>query len=330
MFTISAAFAQQDDMSLIPYRTGDKWGYSSADKNMVIPAKYDDSEWFSEGLAAVKVGNKWGYINRAGKMVIPAKFTVAKPFSKGYVPTKANNGGDTILFAGASIREDGVEVCIDSKGNILKGCPAKTEENEPAIAVVTEKKVYSVANDGFYDEIVDDFNVNGETYYIAKKNGMYGVFNTKFEMSLPFEYSSITETNAANANYIVGGKNGVYGLYDYAGKELMPMNATAMQVINGPMNKGYIIVKENGRAFVKLIDGTAIMNRGYNDILYDDMGGFVLVGDNNLRGFYFIDNTYIAPKYSDVKLMTGGKYLKVKTFSGETGYIDVKGSEYFK
>ena len=330
VFTLSTAFAQQYDMSLIPYRIGDKWGFSATDKNIVIPAKYDDTQWFSEGLAAVKIGSKWGYINKTGKLVIPAKFTVAKPFTKGYIPTSAGNGGDTILFAGASVREDGVEVCIDAKGKILKGCPAKTEENESAIAVVTEKKLYSVANDGFYDEIVNDFNVNGETYYIARKNGLYGVFNTKFEMSLPFEYNSITEKRAASNYYLVASKNGVYALYNYAGKELMPMSATAMQVVNGPNNVGYIILKENGRASVKLVDGTAIMNRNYSDVIYDDQGGFILVGDNNLKGFYFTDNTYISPKYTDVKLMPGGKFLKVKTFSGETGYIDTAGNEYFK
>ena len=72
------------------------------------------------------------------------------------------------------------------------------------------------------------------------------------------------------------------------------------------------------------------MNRNYSDVIYDDQGGFILVGDNNLKGFYFTDNTYISPKYTDVKLMPGGKFLKVKTFSGETGYIDTAGNEYFK
>lgn len=329
LFTITASFAQKYDMSLIPYRNGEKWGYSSADKNIVISAKYDEAQWFSEGYAAVKMGNKWGYINNAGKLVIPAKFNVAKPFSKGYIPTKMNSGSDTILFAGASLTADMVEVCIDKTGKTLNGCPAKTEENEPEIAVTTQKKVYSVANDGFYDEIVNDFIVNGEQYYIAKKNGLYGVFNTKFDMSLPFEYTAITATNTENSYFLLATKNGMSGLFDYSGKELLPMQARSLQLINGPMNKGYVIVKDAGRAYINAIDGKAIMNRSYNDVSYDDQGGFILVGDGNLKGFYFTDNTYISPKYTEVKLMPGGKYLRVKTFAGKEGYINNEGVEFF-
>ena len=82
----SNSFAQQTDMSLIPYRQGDKWGYATSDRKIVIQPKYDEANWFSEGLASVKIGNKYGYINRDGKLVIPAKFTVAKSFRKGYTP----------------------------------------------------------------------------------------------------------------------------------------------------------------------------------------------------------------------------------------------------
>ena len=85
------SFAQTIDYSLIPYRKGNKWGYADAQKNILVNPRYDDAQWFSEGLAAVKVGNKWGYINKQGKLVIPAKFTVAKSFRKGYVPNAKKN-----------------------------------------------------------------------------------------------------------------------------------------------------------------------------------------------------------------------------------------------
>ena len=55
-------FAQTIDYSLIPYRKGDKWGYANTQRNILITPKYNDAQWFSEGLAAVKIGSKWGYI----------------------------------------------------------------------------------------------------------------------------------------------------------------------------------------------------------------------------------------------------------------------------
>ena len=42
-----------------------------------------------------------------------------------------------------------------------------------------------------------------------------------------------------------------------------------------------------------------------------------------------MDNTVIQPKYKEVKLMNGGKYLMVTTASGRKGYISPAGEEYF-
>ncbi len=327
-----SAIAQDYDMSLIPYRSGDLWGFATPDKKVVITPKYTAVDWFSEGYAAAKTGGKWGYINKAGKMVIPAKFTVAKPFLRGYFPNDKNTGGDTLLYAGASVKADGYEVCINGKGTILSKCPARSEaeQNAQPDGVILSRKTYSLPNsEGLFDKIEDDYEQNGETYYIATKNGKYGVFNTKFEMLLPFEYNLIREGQAGGKTLLAVEKNGMYGLYDAMGKEMMPLDNQSLTVVNDRMNKGYVIVKQDGRSFVKTLDGTNIVNRGYGDISYDNMGGFVLTGDNNLKGFYFTDNTYISPKYTSVELMPGGKYLKVKTFAGADGYINSTGDEFF-
>ncbi len=330
-FTLPS-LAQDVDVSLIPYRSGEKWGFADPNKNIVVQPKYDAVEWFSNGYAAAKMGTKWGYINKAGKMVIPAKYTVAKPFVKGFLPENDDAGGDTLLFAGASIRADGYEICITTKGVVLRQCPAKSEEEENTepIEMTTQKKTYSLPNSsGLFDEIVSDYTSDGERYYIAKKDGMYGVFNTKFVNMLPFQYSSITAATAGGKQLLVAGKDGMYGLYDAWGVELMPMNFSSMQVIEGPMNKTYVIVEENNRAFVKDLEGNNITNRGFGKVEYDKNGGFVLTGDNNLKGFYFLDNTYLSPKYTNVQLLPGGKYLKVRTFAGQEGYINPKGDEFF-
>ena len=330
-FTLPSS-AQETDMTLIPYRSGEKWGFADANKNIVVQPKYDAIEWFSYGYAAAKVGAKWGYINKAGKMVIPAKYTVAKPFVKGFLPNKNDDGGDTLLFAGASIREDGYEICITTKGTVLGQCPAKNEEEENAepIEQIAKKKVYSLPNgDGLFDEIVADYMADGETYYIARNAGLYGVFNTKFVHMLPFAYNSISASNIAGKELLIAEKGGTFGLYDAWGKEIMPMDFSSLQVVEGLMGKTYVIAEQEGRAFVKDLDGNNVTNRGFNKVAYDKNGGFVLTGDNNLKGFYFLDNTYLSPKYTDVQLLSGGQYLKVRTFAGDVGYINTKGDEFF-
>lgn len=49
----------------------------------LIEAKYEDAQYFSEGLAAVKQDGKWGYIDETGKTVIPFGYDKAYAFNEG-------------------------------------------------------------------------------------------------------------------------------------------------------------------------------------------------------------------------------------------------------
>lgn len=337
LITSIQSFAQQNiDLSMIPYRSGDKWGYASPEKNIVITPRYNEAHWFSEGFAAVKVGNKFGYINKQGKLVIPAKFTVAKSFRKGYLPNANNSGGDSVLFAGASLTADGYEICINTRGARMSKCPAINEsavaENNKPVETVTREKTYSLPNSaGLFDKIVDDYKVEGsdETYYIAVKSDRYGVFNSKFETIVPFQYNSIKINRSKSNPYLQVNQGGMYGILMPDGKVAIAPEYTNLNIVNGQGGKEYVIIQKSGKTYVKDITNTDIISTGYSDIMYDNEGGFVITGDNNNRGFYFIDNTVIQPKYKDIKLMNGGKYLMVKTSSGKTGYISSTGTEYF-
>lgn len=337
LVTGAAAFAQNIDYSMIPYRKGNKWGYADVNRNIRITPRYDDAQWFSEGLAAVKVGSKWGYINTDGKMVIPARYTVAKSFRKGYMPDPKKSGGDSILFAGASKTASGYEQCITTRGIVLPKCPAINEnsvaENRIPVAAVTRTKTYTLPNNnGLFDKVVDDYKIpgNDETYYIAQKNGLYGVFNSKFETILPFEYSSVQQLKSGNNEYLQVQKNGMYGIFSGNGQQDISPDYSSLNIINAGDNSNYVILKKDGKTYVKDIANNDIISLGYADITYDANGGFVITDNNNNRGFYFPDKRMIAPKYSEVHIVNrGSNYLQVKTSSGKVGYINTAGDEFF-
>jgi WG containing repeat len=328
-------FSQQIDLSLIPYRQGNKWGYASPDNKIVIIPKYAEAAWFSEGYAAVKMGSKFGYINRQGSMIIPAKFTVAKSFRKGFMPRIGKQGGDSVLFAGASLRADGYEICINTKGGRMPKCPAIAEnsvvENRIPMQTVVREKTYSVPNsNGLFDKITDDYKMSNsnETYYIAVRNNLYGVFNTKFETIVPFEYDSIRLVRT-RAPYLEVSRGGLFGIINGIGQvRILPENSRlfSVQALDG---KDYIIVKRGGKTFIKDPDNNDIMPSGYSDIVYDGKAGFILTGDDNTRGYYFTSKKTVAPKYSDIQWVNGTEYLLVKTFNGKLGYISSAGDEYF-
>ena len=47
---------------------------------MVVKPQYENAEWYSNGMVAVKVGDKWGFIDKSGNMVIKPQFDDAWHF----------------------------------------------------------------------------------------------------------------------------------------------------------------------------------------------------------------------------------------------------------
>ncbi|MDX6289412.1 MAG: hypothetical protein QOH42_1211, partial [Blastocatellia bacterium] len=87
---------------LVPISIGGQWGFMDRTGKLVIEAKFEDAENFSEGLAPVKVrsaetvwcpadaaGNRagstmmYGYIDKTGKMIVAAVLNSAAPFREG-------------------------------------------------------------------------------------------------------------------------------------------------------------------------------------------------------------------------------------------------------
>jgi len=330
------AFAQQADWSVVPYRVGDKWGYSNTDQSIIIQPQYEDAGWFINGYAVVKKNGKYGYIDRSGRMVIPAKYTSAKPFRQGYVENKAKGKSDTVLFAGAALKADGFENCINTKGVILKVCPAMNENADPANRgpIETKEKVYTITNsNGLFDKITDDYMVSGnpDNFYIAQKNGMYGVFNNKFEVVTPFEYNSLKQVKVGDKVYLLGQRSNIYGVLNGDGSVMMPSEYSNISYVKGRNNEDYFIVTKDGKSYVRTLDNKDLFTSEYANIDYDINGGFVVTDANGNRGFYYPNNTTVSPKYSEVNLVnTNSGYLKVKTKNGKTGYVSPTGVEYFK
>ena len=335
MMMAIGTYAQQTDISLIPYRQGDKWGYATADRKVVITPRYNEANWFSEGYASVKIGNKYGYINKTGTLVIPARYTVAKSFRKGYIPDPKKEGGDSLLFAGASLVTSGEEICINTKGITMPKCPAINEnsiaENRVPVKTIEIQKTYTISNNnGLFDKIIDDYKTEGsdETYYIAVKDNQYGVFNSKFETIVPFQYNTIKINRKSTVPFLLVNKGGMYGVMMTDGKIAIAPEYSNLVTVDGQGGKEYVIIQKGGKTYVKDIMNRDIISTGYSDIVYDDKG-FIITSDSNMHGYYFMDNSVIQPKYKDIKWVNGTNYLMVKTAAGKVGYINTAGDEYF-
>lgn len=345
-FFMLPAFAQDADLSLIPYRQGDLWGYADTDKKIVIKPEYAEADFFYEGYAAAKKGAKYGYISKTGKVVIPFNFYVAKPFRFGYF-AKGNNAKietaddleenqKVVLFAAASLRTDGYEICINTRGQTMPQCPAIKESSAPDLnkpaTVVIESNYSTVQKSELFDKIVGDYKMPGmeDNYYIAIRNNNYGVFNNKFEVIVPFEYSMIKKFNINSMIYLQVEKEGNSGILFGNGSVYMAVEYSKLLHVKGKDGMDYFIMTKDGKSGIKNSNYREVLSADYSDIQYDREGGFVLTGKDNLKGFYFLNGSKLEPRYADVKLYRGGAYVLVKMVTGKTGYVSNSGNEFFE
>ncbi len=348
-FTIPV-FAQDADMTLIPYRQGNLWGYANSYKSIIIKPEYEDVDLFYEGYAVVKKGGKYGYINNAGKVVIPIKYLVAKPFRFGYFAQAANlkpgdgsiNPQKQVLFAGASLQANGYEICIDPKGVTLPKCPAisdnsATDLNKPPTTTVISN--YStIQKTDLFDKIIADYKIIAgadETYYIAVRNNNYGVFNNKFEVIVPFEHSMIEKINIGAMVYLKTEKAGLKGILFGNGSPYMALENSRLDHVQAKDGNSYFIFTKEGKTGIKNTRYKNIAEAIYENITYHENGGFILTLDG-MKGFCFLNGNIVTPQYADVKPLKGGQFIKITTPPAKadnisrTGYISNELVEYFE
>ncbi len=335
-------FAQDADLTLIPYRHGNLWGYASPNKNIVIKPEYAEANFFYEGFAVVKKGDKYGYINKAGKVVIPFKFFSAKSFRFGYIPKTTtplnaeDNNQTEVLFAGASLLASGYEICINTKGEKLLKCPAINENSVPELNkpnTVTIVSNYStIQKTELFDNIIADYKMPGveENFYIATRNNKNGVFNNKFDVIVPFEYDKIEKVNIGIMVYLIVEKDGLKGMLFGNGSPYMAVENTKLLYVKSSKGNNYFIFTKDGKTGLKDSRYQMLAEPIYNDIVYLEDAGFVLTGSNNLKGFYFMNTNLVEPKYADVMTIKREEFILVKLASGKLGYINNNLVEFFE
>ena len=337
-------FAQTADMSLIPYRKGDLWGYATTEGIVAIKAEYTKADLFHEGLAAVQKGGKYGYINKEGKVVIPIKFYVAKPFRFGYFPKggKILTADDLdeqqlVLFAGASLRTDGYEICINTKGEAMTKCPAIPENSAPEVnkpSTVTYERNYStIQKSELFDKIIADYKLiegSDETYYIAIRSNKYGVFNNKFEVILPFEYTKISNIMIGAMNYLIADKEGMKGVFFGNGSPYVTVENSRLDFIETPDARKYFIIAKDGKTGVKDMRHNYVVPMNYTDVTYDSTGHGFILSNNPLKGYYFLNNRIEEPVYKEVKGLPDGAFIMVKNDADKWGYINSNAVKFFE
>ena len=102
-----------------------------------------------------------------------------------------------------------------------------------------------------------------------------------------------------------------------------------LDYVKASNGKDYFVFLSNGSGGIKDINFQDLVSPVYSDIQYDNSGGFVLTGKNNLKGAYFLNNKTVETKYASVNMVNNGNFLQIKTQGGKSGYVNNEGIEFF-
>ena len=198
---------------LAKFRKEGKYGYVNRAGTIVIPAKYNEAEDFSEGLAAVQTeingARKWVYINTSGERAIQIAFT-NKPgnFMKGYAPVKKANGTyNYINKSGEQMLSSDVYGATEFYPN---GCAiiklTNTHHENTISAVITTKFETHVK---FKHKLMEYDRENAPIYWNGLAIVADGVYNTHshfldFNSGVVYALTNIGNWHIASDNLILG------------------------------------------------------------------------------------------------------------------------------
>ena len=255
--------------------SGGKYGYIDKTGRLVVPFEYDNTEFFSESLAAVQKNGKWGFINRAGRLVVPLEYDYVRDFAGGL----------------AVVEKNYKQGCIDKTGEIV--IPIEYDYISPfdseGLAVAEKDGKISYIDKAGNDVLLlrcDNADSFSEGFAAVERSGKWGFISRAGELVAQFEYDYYERFNEGLA---VVGKNGKRGFINRVGRIVVPLEydfassfSNGLAVVGKNGKFGYI--DKTGRVVVRLeydfawsfSDGLAAVQKG-DRMGYIDKTGKLIV-----------------------------------------------------
>lgn len=300
--------------------------------------KNDDVELVAnnyEYFALYAANDKVGVINKSGEVLVDPTYEQI------YIPNQA----DDVFIC---INSDGSYRIFDShRKELFKEFSEVTPlmiseerlEMEKQVLCYKEGDKYglidlsgNILTEAIYEKVESLKNKPGSI--LVKKDGLYGVLNSKGESIIPEKYDSIksdeycSEVDGyAKTGYIISQKTKtgvIFGYVDYTGKILVkPKYESISRALEYQDEDIFLVVMENGKKGV-IKNKKSIIKNNYQDINYYDISDIFIIEKNGKYGFFNNEGKEILEtKYTSYSI--AGNYIFVK--KDETSQLfDVHGN----
>lgn len=210
----------QEGGGLMPYLKRDKFGYANSKGDVIIEPKYDYALPFQNGYALVRLDYKWGLIKENGQVILePIARQVSMFDSNGLSVVRVENMSGVIntngtlvvplKYSNVNVRPNFIQVTnsnnqsalLDLSGKIIVDFnyrsfrfPEPPFESSNLIVTEIDQKygLIELKEKGKFQELIppqyEYLNILNNKLLEAKKNGKWGLVNSKNEKILPFEF----------------------------------------------------------------------------------------------------------------------------------------------
>jgi len=272
-------------LELIPYRSGDKWGYLDNEGKIVINPQFSQANVFMDGVALVRSSeNKYGFISLDGKYLINATYKAASPFSEGLA---------------CVVPEDGKPQFIDEKGNVK--------------FTVNEARYCGIFSEGYAAIGVE--SKEGVKWGFINKEGKT-VVNPQFDGVSPFK-----EGLAGVAKVDKEKGETLWGFIDHKGAIIIHHQFRGW---SASFNDGLAMVSDGEKIGYVDSEGKYVINPQFDDA-GEFRNGLAPIRQGDLCGFIDKEGKIVInPQFNAVENFSGSM-AAVSSSDGKFGYVDKDG-----
>ena len=146
----------------------------------------------------------------------------------------------------------------------------------------------------------------------------------------------IEKINIGAMVYLKAEKAGLKGILFGTGSPYLAVENSKLQYVQAKDGSNYFIFTKDGKTGLKNTKYQNVAETIYDDITYNENGGFILTLDG-LKGYCFLNGNIVKPQFADVKPLKGGQFIKITTqdrkaenILSKTGYINNDLLEFFE
>jgi hypothetical protein len=187
----------KSEPELIPYRKGNKWGFCTPDKKIVIGCVYERVYRFTEGIARVKSNRGYGFIDLKGNHITEIKYLWAYEFKEGFAGVYSKNNGWSFINKQGDIVFDFKD--YDDIYNFHNGFAGVVKNGK--LGFINNKGFLIIPNIYDHDYLTKKNYDDREFFYCSYKfseglislslNEKFGVLDTEGNIIIPFKYEYI-------------------------------------------------------------------------------------------------------------------------------------------